>query len=320
MFGLPIIVTGFLAQLACVENSFFDADDQVDQGLLVEETFQQAPLPRVDILWVVDNTASMAEEQAALADGFVEFVASLEEEALAYQVGVITADPEGVGGAVLQGDPWIITPELDDPVAAFAEAAAVGLQGTGQAGLAAVIAALSEPLSSEQNRGFRREDAALLVVVVSDDDDDSGALLEGDPVQVALDFLAEQEAERDQPARLSAIVGDEPNGCSGPRGGALPGTAYREVAEGSGGDAFSICDAELGGLVGALGELAVNWPDTFVLQATPKPQSVRVAVDGKRPEAGWTLETDPPAIAFEEPPGPGAWIVVSYELSTDSDP
>lgn len=301
-----------LSQHGCVENSFFDDDDQVVDRLRVDEAFEQAPLPEVDILWIVDDTASMAEEQAALAEGFAAFLASLESAELAYQVGVITTDADD---AVLRGDPWIITPEADDPVDAFERAVDVGLTGTAQAGLASMIAALSEPLRSGENRGFQRSDAALLAVVVSDDDDASGAWVDGDPVTVALALLADQAQARGLPARLSAIVGDAPSGCSGVSGVALPGSAYAAVAQASGGEVLSICDADLEGLVGSLGGLAAAWPDTFLLQAEPLADSVQVTVDGKRTDSGWRLQLAPAAIVFDAPPDPGAWIVVSYELA-----
>jgi hypothetical protein len=317
--ALPTSLALIFASIGCVENSFFDTDDRVDSVLIIEETFEQAPLPAVDILWVVDNTASMGEEQAGLADGFADFLSSLEEASLAYQVGVVTTDPENGDGAVLQGDPWIITPELDDPVAAFAQAVSVGLDGTVQAGLAAMVSALSEPLRSAQNRGFRRPQAALLVVVVSDEDDMSQGLLDGDPVQEALAFLADQATPEGQPARLTAIVGDDPGGCTGDAGSALAGTAYAQVAKSSGGELVSICSANLDGLVGSLGELAVSWPTTFSLQADPVADSVQVTVDGKRDDEIWTLVFTPPAIVFNVPPAPGAWIVVTYEIASPSE-
>ena len=41
------------------------------------DVFEQAKNNEVDILWVIDNSGSMAEEQAALADGFTAFASQL---------------------------------------------------------------------------------------------------------------------------------------------------------------------------------------------------------------------------------------------------
>jgi len=313
--ALPIIGLGLLAQTGCVENSFFDEDRQVQDTLPIEETFQQAPLPAVDVLWIVDDTGSMAEEQAALADGFSRFVNRLDAQELAYQIGVVTPGSVSDGGAVLRGDPWIITPSVSDPDGAFADAVDVGLDGSSQAGLGALVAALSEPLITQENRGFRRSAAALFAVIVSDADDDSVDDLGDDPVDEALAFLASEEQRTGRPARLSAIVGDEPTGCSGDGGTALPGTAYAETALASGGDVLSICSADLEALLGSLGKLAISWPDSFPLQAEPLTDTTQVSVDGKRINAGWALVLDPPAIVFDEAPAAGAWIVVTYALA-----
>ncbi len=307
--GLPLLL-GLLS--GCVENSFFDADADLEDRLAIEETFWQQPLPAVDVLWIVDDTGSMAEEQAALAEGFSGFVSRLEEEQLAYQIGVVTTDPDR---AVLQGDPWIITPALDDPAAAFASAVDVGLAGTAQAGLGALVTALSEPLADAENRGFRRSDAALFAVVVSDDDDASEAWLGDDPVEEALGFLASEALRTERPARLSAIVGDDPSGCSGEGGQALPGTRYAEVASASGGEVQSICAGDLDGLLGSLGKLAISWPATFDLKALPLTDTLEVHVEGKRQDSGWQLQEEPPAVVFDEPPPAGAWIVFRYELA-----
>jgi hypothetical protein len=40
---------------------------------------------------------------------------------------------------------------------------------------------------------------------------------------------------------------------------------------------------------------------------------VKVHVDGRRRDDGWTVELDPPAIAFDEAPEAGAIIEVSYQ-------
>jgi hypothetical protein len=315
VFGLSIIGAGLLAQQGCVENSFFDADDDLDSRLTLEETFWQAPLPAVDVLWVVDDTASMAEEQAALADGFSRFVSKLEAQQLAYQIGVVTTAASSESGPVLRGDPWIITPAQADPEAAFAAAADVGLDGIEQAGLGALIAALTEPIIDSENRGFRREDAALFVVVVSDADDDSQEVLGGDPVGATLDFLSAESERTGRPARLSAIVGDDPGGCSGNGGRALPGSTYADAALASGGDVLSICSAEFESLLGSLGKLAISWPSTFALQALPLEGTTEVTVEGKRVDTGWTLQEDPPAVVFDDAPPAGAWIVVRYALA-----
>jgi len=299
---------------ACVvENYFDDPDDLVVDQVWVSETFFQAPLPKVDILWVVDTTGSMTEELASLKSGFVDFVEDLELEELNYQIGITSTDLTSSGG-VLQGNPWIITSELESPAVSFAEAIDGLPQSVGEeAGLASFMSALTDPLLSEDNRGFRRNDAALHVIVVSDSDDDSDDYIGGLPEVEAVRFLADQATRTGAPAWLSAVVGPEPIGCVG-QGGAVPGTAYIAVAEASGGEVLSLCDPELSELFAGLGMLSFSYPVSFELQGLAVPDSVSVTVDGEPEDSGWAVESDPPRLVFEAAPEAGVEIEIRYRL------
>jgi hypothetical protein len=298
-----------------IENLVRGQDALVVESVTVEETFQQEPHPKVDLLFVVDNTGSMADEQAALGAAFGSFVGALDGLGLAWHLGVVTTEFEGERAGLLHGDPWIITPHSVDAEQAFVDAVSVGTEGVEERGLAAMLLALSAQLS-EDNRGFRREDAALHVVVVSDGDDHSDEVLGSSAVDLAIQELLDQADETGLPAQLSAVVGDVPGGCKGSSGQAFPGTLYVEVAEASGGTWASICSAELEDIVTQLGELSASYPSVFELQALPDDEP-RVAVDGQRQDEGWTLLTDPPAIAFDLAPPAGALIQVRYSLEAE---
>ncbi|MCB9791739.1 MAG: hypothetical protein H6741_03340 [Alphaproteobacteria bacterium] len=306
-----------LALSGCGSDIFVRGNDTpVEEEVFVTETFTQAALPKVDVLWVIDDTGSMGEEQAALADAFPSFVDALEGVGLNYHLGVISTDAGAEDAGLLLGDPWIITPAAEDPAALFAEAAAVGTQGLGPvAGLAATLMALGEPMISEDNRGFRRADAALQVVVVSDDDDRSEDFLDGDPATLALAFLAEEAAATGLPAFLSAVIGDPGVGCNGSRGVALPGDTFAEVAEGSGGVVESICGADFSELVEELGALSVAVERDFPLQTEPYTDALRVSVDGERQDEGWSLLREPALVRFDEAPAAGAVIEVRYQVA-----
>ena len=196
----------------------------------------------------------------------------------------------------------------------------MGTQGSGpEAGLAAMVAALKEPLRSNDNRGFRRDDASLHVVLLSDADDHSEDWLGTDPASAALSLLSDEADRTGLSARFSAIVGDVPLGCFGAESAALAGTRYTEVALTSGGIQTSICSDDFGGLLGELGSTAVDYPRRFELQAVPVPDSVRVSVDSLRVDEGWVLELLPPTVVFDDPPPAGAQIDVRYRLAEDSE-
>ena len=310
--GAPWGALTALALTGCSDFFLSGKDDEVSEPLRITESFGQAPLPQVDLLWVIDDTPSMAGEHTALAAAMPAFAAELESAGVAWQVGVVTTDPGDESG-VLRGDPWVLTPSDAPALRSLLDTADINLLGREPAGgLAAMVRALSEPLRSGLNRGFRRPGAALHVIVVSDGDDGSGSLLGEPAVDAALQLLDDEAALTGRSARVSAIVGPE-GGCAGDNGTALPGTAYLAVADASGGAVGSVCEADLTGVVSSLGAEAIEWQQEFPLQAAPAVGTVRVAVDGARLDRGWSILRDPPAIAFDEPPAPGAAIVVRYQ-------
>ena len=157
----------------------------------------------VDVLWVIDNSGSMLQEQEALADRFDEFIDDLAAATDDFHIAVITTDTSNRDAGVFRSGPHAsadaeivascpdaVGPVLDaadyyveagnpesgiDTVALQADfrcIAAVGRQGAVfEAGLQAVQIALSDELLDSQNAGFLRDDAALSVMFLTDEDD-----------------------------------------------------------------------------------------------------------------------------------------------------
>ena len=290
--------------------------DPVDQPLppqmvAIEEQFVQEPFPAVDLLFVIDDTTSMAQEQASLADGLSALVAALDAQDLSWQAGVVTMNHEGPEACWLRGTPYVLSSSLADVEELFRIAVQVGTDGqTEEAGLACASTALTLAEPGGANVGFRRSDAPLHVVFVSDSDDSSDAWLGAEPVTAFLDVLTAEATPGESMATASAIVGDVPDGCLSKSGSAQPGFAYAEVVDASGGVFASICDAEVDTLLDSIGTASLSWATLFTLREVPIPDSVRVAVGGERAEDGWSVIED--TVAFDEPPAPAATITVSY--------
>lgn len=298
--------------LGCVEYGLGDPDATVVPDVAVTETFQQAPLPGLDVLFVVDSTGSMAEEQAGLSGAVDRFLDGLLDLGVSYQVGVTTTDPADAGA--LQGRPWIITPSTPDPAGALAAALQVGVASVPpSAGLDGAARALAD--ATGVNLGFRRDDAALHVVFIADGDDASGDWLGADPVAGFAALMVAEAARTGRAAVASAVVGDVPSGCSGPGGTALPGTRYAAVAEATGGEVVSICTANFGEVVDAITPGGVEFATEFVLQESPAEGSVTVSVDGERQESGWSVDYAAPSVVFAVSPPAGSAIEVRYLLA-----
>lgn len=319
---VPWIVT---LGAACIEFKLdpIDPSGPAPLQVAVRESFVQGPLPKVDLLLVIDDTASMAQEQAALASDFAVLLDELDALAIGWQVGVVTTEREEEDAGWLRGSPWILTPSIPDRDAVFARMVDVGTDGDGpEAGLASATLALDLAVEGAPNAGFRRPDALLHVVFVSDADDQSEPWLGADPEVAFLDVLEAESARTGLPARASGVIGPVPSGCTSTSGTAQAAVHYTEVVDDSGGVAVSICAGDFGPVLLSLSEASVVWQTRFPLRSVPIAGSVRVELDGvaQDPEKdGWTVG-DPPAIVFQAAPPPEARVEVAYLVATGDSP
>ncbi|MCB9561865.1 MAG: hypothetical protein H6709_15105 [Kofleriaceae bacterium] len=148
---------------------------------------------KIDILFVIDNSGSMGEEQANLAANFPGFISVLDQSGLDYRVAVTSTGMDysytmdtpigplpssqtgGDNGAMLQRcgmtRRWIEKTDTD-PAGTFGCAAALGTSGpSDEMPLASMRAAFDDRMSDGTNGGFRRDDALLAVVLLTDEND-----------------------------------------------------------------------------------------------------------------------------------------------------
>ena len=164
----------------------------------------------VDILFVIDNSGSMDDEQMSLGanfDRFIDVLDNLDGGLPDLHIGVVSSDMGSLGvlgpgtgcdgpgdnGALHVGAAPILTGERflvdvagatpgtrvtnysGDLRSAFAAAASVGITGCGfEQHLEAMNAALDNPV----NAGFLRPNASLAVIIVADEDDCSARVPE----------------------------------------------------------------------------------------------------------------------------------------------
>ncbi len=129
----------------------------------------------IDVLFVIDNSGSMTTHQANLANHIDGLVAPLLAADLDVHAAVISTDMDGFatpfGGRFHNGFVTSATPNM---AAVLANNIRLGVSGSGTEQLfAPVIAALSPPLTQNENAGFLREHAALAIIFVTDAEDQS---------------------------------------------------------------------------------------------------------------------------------------------------
>ena len=134
--------------------------------------------PQVDVLWVIDNSCSMAEEQATLVNNFNYFISYFLDSQLDWHIGVTSTDmtagevPGNHGILRSVGEIKFIDENTPNPVETFNQMASLGTSGSGtEAGIAAAYGAIAVHNGCEHNKDFYREDATLSIITISDEND-----------------------------------------------------------------------------------------------------------------------------------------------------
>lgn len=310
----------------------------LSENALEERTQQdnwfQAPNNEVDILWVVDNSCSMEEEQATLAAGFQSFVGQMEASGTDFQMGVISTsfDYDDPTRGVLTGDPPYLT-NADDYVAEFvARSTGLGIAGSDkEKGLEAAAYALSPAMTfGGANDGFVRGSAALLVVFVSDEEDcsDRGALglaeadqcyLQKEKLVPVYEFVQELRDLKgdDELVQVGSIVGVKNAACDD----AYPGSRYIDLTKLMGGLVQDICLADWSDTLTELGLNATGVRTSFQTSYVAKDGTLVVHVDGEElpqdPVNGWTYDPTTCYLTFgrNAVPGRGAELAAEYTVA-----
>ncbi len=179
------ILSGAAPDLA--QRPSFDLEGRfASNAALQQDTFAQEAVRAVDILWVVDNSGSMAQEQEKLRANFRQFIKFLNDNNVDFHIGVVTTDTATttagqltrttVGAAQVS----FLTKEICDTQSDGCQALFAGLSSVGTDGspvetpFDAAAIALTEPvISSPTNNGFLRDEANLAIIIVTDEIDSS---------------------------------------------------------------------------------------------------------------------------------------------------
>ncbi|RME28006.1 MAG: choice-of-anchor D domain-containing protein, partial [Deltaproteobacteria bacterium] len=295
-------------------------NDQVD-------VFYQPDRVRSDVLFVVDCSGSMSDDQQNLANNFDSFINWAQTLDVDFQIGVIGTEVEDTPGytgtpprqvhpGVLvntSSTPKIITSQTPDVIGAFTDNVRLGDDCSNhEAGLEAAWLALSQPLidDPQANAGFLREDAKLYIIVLSDEPDQS----KGQP-DFYVDFFRSLKGYRNtEMMTVSAICADNP-----------PDGRYYYVTQQTGGIFESILTADWASTLQALGFDAFAAIREFPLSRPADSSSITVTVNGNPvPQAsspggadGWTYYSDTNSIYFGDDyvPGKGDKIEVHYDAA-----
>ncbi len=238
----------------------------------------------VDILFVVDNSGSMSQEQANLGERIGSFVSKISQ--LNWQIGITTTDQDGNrsggDGTLLNfpnGSP-LISSDMD-PVSAqefLSTTLQTGTGGSGrETGIRSTYRAIErtqESLSSTgapatpgSNDGLVRPGAALAVILISDEDESESQFMNMPANLIQL----VQATWPDKPFSFHSIIwipGD--TNCST---GAVQGHRYKELSEMTGGIVSSVCSGNYGPALASIGDGVGELVRSVLLECAPKDTS-----------------------------------------------
>ncbi|MGM0575730.1 MAG: choice-of-anchor D domain-containing protein [Myxococcota bacterium] len=314
--GCKLFVETDAANLPVAEVSLtggvIDDEHQIDE-------FQQVPTPKVDVLFVVDDSGSMTDEQLLLKQELPKLVDIAMDWGQDYHLGVTTTDTLLKVGR-LQGSPPYVTPETEDAAEVFAEHLLVGINGyyeemglegawlalSGVNMASTDIACVDAPNACPSgfrcvdgkcrgpNWGFVRDDADLVIIIVSDEEDESP-----EAVDWYLDhFTALKEPQSGFGVKVHGIV-TPAWGCPGY---GTTGYRYINLVEQFHGHIASICATDFGAEFEAVGQKTFGLKDQFHPSLPVDQQTLEVRVNGE-PCAegdGWVWSDDTNAVIFLE--------------------
>lgn len=286
-----------------------DLENPVNTDKIVQVT-----IPSVDVLWVVDNSGSMMDEQNDLTTNFPVFMDYFLNSGLDYHVGVTSTDLDGTyngsKGKLVEanGIQWI-TPETQDVIGVFTAMASLGINGSGtERGIGATYMAL-ETERDGANAGFFRDEASVHTVIISDEPDYTQDNIISDSEFTEWYKTLKLDAEL---RTFNVVVDPRP----------LFGVRYVAAQEAIGGIFQDIREEDWTNVLEQLGLQAAGLKSEYFLSKLPVPETITVRVelaDGTvlpfAPEVDFTYDPSRNSITFVEYiPDPLSSVYIEYTV------
>lgn len=283
-------------------------------GATRTETFVVQEEPELDVLFAVDQSCSMDDQAAVLAQEFGRFIGILDAANVAWEVGVYTGGADGcfVNGIISK------TRYPSDWRQRFNAAVGFGddaLPNTEKL-LQGVALAVGQDQLGRCNQGFHAGSDPLQVIYVSDERDQSFSGTNPPSPTYWVNELAKVQAYAGAaPLKAHAIV-DVRSVCGDGTG---PG-GYRDAAVATGGLVLDVCSS-WASQFGSIAQAALLDFGFFELASGGvDPDSLEVTVNGSPAPTGWTYDGARNGILLDEIPPAGTSITVTYGVAPSCGP
>lgn len=293
-----------------------------------EDVFRQDSKPKADILFVIDNSGSMSEEQMYLGSNFTAFLRYAVANQVDFQIGITTSDNSSGQGGRLVASPngtKIFKPTTAGLEQQFSAAVNVGTSGSAEEMcFEPAVKALTAPLITDpgNNLGLLRQDAVLAVVCVSDEYEQSP-----NPVPQYVNQLLNVKGVQRASLFSLNVIGPFVQGAPCALGvfDTLPGGRYSQAVQSTNGVKENICTPNWATALENLGKIAFGYRTNFYLTARPESEAVvKVFIDGvEQPRVDprnapvWNYDPLTNSVVFEPlyVPEPGRSMTVRYSVA-----
>ncbi|NCN41523.1 hypothetical protein GW916_09795 [bacterium] len=314
----PVQETQAASSVGEVDNS--PSEKNISQTVAVRAN------DKLDILFVIDNSGSMSQEQKNLSQrisGFMNLIKNLD-----WQIGMTTTDPRpgmvvpgpdstkrawGNGDFRsldgLDGSQFVLKSKEESLSSAqekLESSIELGVWGSGdERGIHAVSAALNKRIYSPAQAELFRSDSALVVVLISDEDECSnGGCLSSSPSsdpKLLLKQIRSEFGEQKIFKFHSIIKSKEDTGCQG----ANTANLYQEMSTLTGGLVGSICESNYTQVLSEIGNRVLELVKSVNLKCEPLVRKdngdpdVKITLQGGAPyQGGFKMQGS--TITFED--------------------
>lgn len=273
------------------------------------EIFKQSSrqTKKLDIVWIIDNSGSMADEQDALGANFSAFIDEFITKDVDFKMAITTTDVSSStkkGRMVTGSDVKLTSVKARQNEGLFKDdfrnLVRVGISGSGdEKGLEA-----SEGFMNKYASSFLRPDAYLAVVVLTDEEDQSAK-----EVKFYTDYL---KTFKQEVGLVKVYTIADINKTNSGKGITTGADRYIKASEETAGVVANIRD-DFHSSLSAMGDSIINLLDSFALANDPVAGTLRVYVNGVE-TTDYTFDAASRSIKFNSNrlPPVGAEIRVFY--------
>jgi len=323
---LVSVILGSMLLGACAEETnkmLPKPNDQTERRKLATQITYTS---KVDILFVVDDSASMSSHQNNLSRNIDIFVNDIvKNRILDYQIGVISStvynfQPDPCSNGYLCGTPRYVDRGTMDAVNRLKRNLLVGISGSGtEQFFDPVLMAIRASSQGSYNFGFYRPDAFLAVVFITDAEDQSSISPSDFYDQLVKLKNGDEKKVLIYGAYIPSSLG---NTCARDDVSMLP---YRleQLFSMAKSTIYSLCDPNFGqGLAKISGEISAKVGRFIYLDRPPDVKTIKISygtqVLPNDPKVGWVYNPELNAIILGEQvqwidQGPGVQVEVEFD-------